>query len=63
MEEGVTTEGAHREGHQESEQEFEAGLLEEGHQHHAQQRQQADDGDGHKPPEPHQHWKKTPACI
>lgn len=63
MEEGVATEGAHRKSHKEGEQEFEAGLLEEWYEHHTQQRQQADDGDGYKTPEPHQRWRKTPMLI
>lgn len=57
VEEGITTEGAYRQSHQEGEQEFEAGLPEEGYEHHAQQRQQADDGDGNKTPEPNQRWE------
>lgn len=63
MEEGVATQGAHCESHQEGEQELEAGLFEEGDEHHAQQGQQADDGDGHETPEPHPHCRKTPMFI
>lgn len=58
MKESVAAERAHCQRHQEGEQELEAGLLEDGYEDHAQQRQQADDGDGHKTPQPHQRWRK-----
>lgn len=58
MKESVATERAHCQRHQEGEQKFETGLVEYGYEHHAQQRQQADDGDGHKTPQPHPHWRK-----
>lgn len=58
VKEGVAAERAHRQGHQEGEQELEAGLPEDGDEHHAQQRQQADDGDGHKARQPHNHWER-----
>lgn len=58
MKEGVAAEGAHGQRHQEGEQELEAGLIEDGHQDHPQQRQQADDGDGHKAPHPGPHWRQ-----
>ncbi len=38
MKEGVATERAHRQRHQEGEQELEAGLVEDGYEHHTQQR-------------------------
>lgn len=53
VEQGVAAQGAHGQRHQEGEQELEAGLVDDGHQHHAQQRQQADDGDGDEAPQPH----------
>lgn len=59
MEESVAAERTHCQRHQKGEQELEAGLLEDWYEHHTQQRQQADDGDGHKAPQPHLHWKKT----
>lgn len=55
VKQGVTAKRAHRQGHQEGEQELEAGLVEDGDEHYAQQRQQADDGDGHKARQPHQY--------
>ena len=55
VKEGVATERAHRQGHEEGEQELEAGLFEDGHENDAQQGQQADDGDGHKAPDPDPH--------
>lgn len=55
VEERVATERAHCQRHQEGEQELEAGLFEDGNQDYAQQRQQADDGDGHKAPDPDPH--------
>lgn len=58
VKEGVAAEGAHGQRHQEGEQELEAGLIEDGHQDHPQQRQQADDGDGHKAPHPGPHWRQ-----
>ena len=58
MEEGVAAERAHCQRHQEGEQELEAGLVEDGYEHHTQQRQQADDGDGHETPQPNPHWRK-----
>lgn len=57
MEESVAAQRAHRQRHQEGEQELEAGLFEDGHEHHAEQRQQADDGDGHEAPDPDPHWR------
>lgn len=58
MEESITTERAHCQRHQESEQKLEAGLFENRYEYHTQQRQEADDGDGHKTPQPDPHWKK-----
>lgn len=52
MEEGIAAQRAHCQSHQKGEQELEAGLIEDGHQNDAQQRQQADHGDGHKAPHP-----------
>lgn len=63
MEESVAAERAHCQRHQEGEQELEAGLLEDWYEHHTQQRQQADDGDGHKPPQPHPPWKKRQTAL
>lgn len=59
VEESVSTERAHRQGHQEGEQELEAGLVEDGNENDAQQRQQADDGDGHEAPHPGPHWRQN----
>lgn len=59
MQQGVAAERAYRQSHQEGEQELEAGLVEDGDQHHAQQRQQADDGDGHEARQPHVDWQET----
>lgn len=58
VKESVATERAHCQGHQEGEQELEAGLLKDGHKNNTQQRQQADDGDGHKAPDPDQRWRE-----
>lgn len=63
MEESVAAERAHCQSHQEGEQELEAGLLEDWYEHHTQQRQQADDGDGHKTPQPHPHWKNRQTAL
>lgn len=52
MKEGIATQRAHCQCHQEGEQKLEAGLIKDGHQHHAQQGQQADHGDGHEAPHP-----------
>lgn len=52
MEEGIAAQRAHCQRHQEGEQELEAGLIEDGHQHDSQQGQQADHGDGHEAPHP-----------
>lgn len=52
MEESVATERAHCQRHQESQEKLEAGLFEDRYEYHAQQRQEADDGDGHKTPQP-----------
>lgn len=57
VEESVAAERAHGQRHQEGEQEFEAGLVEDGYEHHAQQREQADDSDGHKAPQPNPRWR------
>lgn len=58
VKEGIAAERAHCQGHQEGEQELEAGLLEDGDEHDAQQGQQADDGDGHKTPQPNPPWRR-----
>lgn len=55
VKERVATERAHCQRHQEREQELEAGLLKNWNQNHTKQRQQADDGDGHKAPHPDPH--------
>lgn len=52
MKKSVTAQRAHCQRHQESEEELEAGLIEDGHQHDTQQGQQADHGDGHEAPHP-----------
>ena len=59
VKQSVATERAHCQRHQEGEQELEAALVDDGHEHHAQQRQQADDGDGHEAPDPDHHWGKN----
>lgn len=58
MKKSVTTERAHCQRYQKGEQELEARLLEDGHEYDPQQRQQADDGDGHKSPNPDPHWRR-----
>lgn len=58
MKKSVAAERAHCQRHQEGEQELEAGLVEDGDEDHTQQRQKADDGDGHKAPDPDPHWRK-----
>lgn len=57
MKESVATQCAHCQCYQEGEQELEAGLVEDGYEYHAQQRQQTDDGDGHETPDPDPHWR------
>ena len=54
----VAAESAHCQRHQEGEEELEAWLVEDGHQNHTQQGQQADNGDGHEAPNPYPHWKE-----
>lgn len=58
MKEGIAAQCAHCQGHKKGEQELEAGLVEDGHEHHTQQGQQADDGDGYEAPHPYPHWGK-----
>lgn len=55
MQESVAAERAHCQSHQEGEQELETGLVQDGDQHHPEQRQQADDGDGDEATDPHPH--------
>lgn len=46
VQEGIAAQRAHSQGHQEAEQELEEDPVHERDEDHAQQRQQADDGDG-----------------
>lgn len=59
VQEGISTEGSHRQGHKEAEQKLEEDSIHQRDQDDTQQGQQTDDGDGDKAPDPR--WKMRPS--